>query len=58
MMSTYMILYSQPLYERLAPCCGVFERKRPFRELAVERQGRAAGQPDIVVSASAATARA
>src|SRR5690606_38300804 len=49
MMSTYMILYSQPLYERLAPVLGVFERKRPFRELAVERQGRAAGQPDIVV---------
>jgi hypothetical protein len=49
MMSTYMILYSQPLYERLAPLLGVFERARPFRELAVERQGRAAGQPDIVV---------
>lgn len=49
MVSTYMILYSQPLYERLAPLLGVFERARPFRELAVERQGRAAGQPDIVV---------
>jgi Kef-type K+ transport system membrane component KefB len=49
MISTYMILFSQPLYERLAPLLGVFERKRPFRELAVEREGRAAGQPDIVV---------
>ncbi|AVR89397.1 cation:proton antiporter [Thauera aromatica] len=49
MMSTYMILLSHPLYERLAPWLGVFERKRPFRELAVERPGRPAGQPDIIV---------
>ena len=49
MMSTYMILFSQPLYERLAPLLGVFERKRPFRELAVEHQGRPAGQPDIII---------
>jgi len=49
MMSTYMILFSQPLYDRLAPLLGVFERKRPFRELAVERQGRPAGQPDIII---------
>ncbi len=41
--STYMILYSQPLYERLAPWLGVFERRRPFRELAVEQ---AAGDTD------------
>jgi predicted Kef-type K+ transport protein len=38
--STYMILYSHPLYERLAPWLGRFERKRPFRELAAERQPR------------------
>jgi len=38
--STYMILYSQPLYARLAPWLTVFERQRPFRELAVERQPR------------------
>ncbi|HHW64317.1 MAG TPA: cation:proton antiporter [Rhodocyclaceae bacterium] len=49
MISTYMILFSQPLYDRLAPLLGVFERSRPFRELAVERQGRAAGQPDIII---------
>lgn len=41
--STYMILSSQPLYERLAPWLGVFERRRPFRELAVEQ---AAGDTD------------
>jgi Kef-type K+ transport system membrane component KefB len=32
--STYLILYSQPLYDRLAPWLGWFERRRPFRELA------------------------
>jgi len=47
--STYMILYSQPLYERLAPWLGRFERRRPFRELAVEQQGRADGAVDVVV---------
>ncbi|MBN8493606.1 MAG: cation:proton antiporter [Burkholderiales bacterium] len=47
--STYMILYSQPLYERLAPWLGRFERKRPFRELAVERQPRDAQTAQVVV---------
>jgi len=48
--STYMILYSQPLYERLAPWLGVFERRKPFRELAVEA-GSAADTtaPEVVV---------
>ena len=35
--STYMILYAQPLYERLAPWLRIFERRHPFRE--------AGGQP-------------
>jgi Kef-type K+ transport system membrane component KefB len=48
-LSTYMILYSQPLYERLAPWLGVFERRRPHRELAVERQAHAVSAPDVVV---------
>ena len=30
--STYMILYSQALYEHLAPWLKVFERRRPYRE--------------------------
>jgi hypothetical protein len=34
--STYMILYSQQLYERLAPLLTPFERRHPYRELAVE----------------------
>ncbi len=37
-LSTYMILYSQALYERLAPWLGRFERRQPFREMAAERQ--------------------
>ena len=48
-LSTYMILYSHPLYERLAPWLGVFERRRPHRELAVEMEGRAPDQPDVII---------
>ena len=36
--STYTILYSHLLYERISPWLGVFERKRPYREEA--RPGR------------------
>jgi len=32
--STYMIVYSHPLYERLAPWLGVFERRQPHGEAA------------------------
>jgi Kef-type K+ transport system membrane component KefB len=35
--STYMILYSHPLYERLSPWLRPFERKEPFREISHER---------------------
>jgi Kef-type K+ transport system membrane component KefB len=31
--STYMIIFSHPLYEWLGPWLKVFERKRPYREL-------------------------
>jgi hypothetical protein len=34
--STYMILYAQPLYERVAPWLKPFERKNPFREIPAE----------------------
>jgi len=47
--STYLILYAQPLYERLAPWLGIFERQRPFRELAVERERRTGSEADVVV---------
>ncbi|MFN3594714.1 MAG: NAD(P)-binding protein, partial [Thiobacillaceae bacterium] len=42
-------LYSHPLYERLAPWLGVFERRRPHRELAVERQAHGTPRPDVLV---------
>ncbi len=48
-LSTYMIIYSHPLYERLAPWLGMFERSKPFRELVVERHRRAPDQPDVVI---------
>jgi Trk K+ transport system NAD-binding subunit len=44
-----MILYSQPLYERMAPWLGRFERRRPFRELAVERQPRDGRAVQVIV---------
>lgn len=41
--STYMILYSHPLYEKISPWLGVFERKRAhreeFRSLAADESG-------------------
>jgi Kef-type K+ transport system membrane component KefB len=48
-LSTYMILYSQPLYERLAPWLKLFERQQPYRELAVEQQDDAGERLDVVV---------
>lgn len=32
-LSTYMILYSHHLYDRLAPALSIFERKVPYREM-------------------------
>lgn len=49
MVSTYMILYSHPLYARLEPWLRLFERKRPFREMEVEQPGAPEGQPDVIV---------
>jgi Kef-type K+ transport system membrane component KefB len=48
-LSTYMILYSGPLYERLAPYLGWFERRIPHRELEVEQQHAPASQPEVMV---------
>jgi Kef-type K+ transport system membrane component KefB len=48
-LSTYMILSSQALYERLAPLLRPFERRRPYRELAVEQRAAPRGQPDVLV---------
>ncbi len=47
--STYMILYSQPLYERLAGVLGIFQRRSPFRELAAEQQGDGSAPAQAIV---------
>ena len=46
-LSTYMILYSGRLYERLAPWLGVFERRTPYREMGDEPS--AGPPPDVVI---------
>ena len=48
-LSTYMILYSHSLYERLAPWLAVFERRQPYRELAVERKPLKSDSLDVLV---------
>ncbi|MDO9025281.1 cation:proton antiporter family protein [Zwartia sp.] len=48
-LSTYMILYSQPLYEKCAPYLGWLERKKPFREMDGEEDGEQIGRPDVLV---------
>jgi Kef-type K+ transport system membrane component KefB len=48
-LSTYMILYSHPLYDRLAPWLKVFERQRPFREMAVTIERHDLNQADVIV---------
>ncbi len=46
--SSYMILYSQPLYVKLAPFMKMFERKNPYREVAMDQQPLAKST-DIIV---------
>lgn len=48
-LSTYMILYSQRLYAWLKPWLGLFERRVPFRELAVEQQQGGPAEADVIV---------
>lgn len=48
-LSTYMILYSHPLYERLAPLLGRFERRHPHRELASSRSRDDLHEVDVIV---------
>ena len=49
-LSTYMILYSQPLYAWLSPWLGYFERKQPFREMRVEQgMAEATDGADVIV---------
>lgn len=46
--STYMILYSHPLYHRLAPMLTIFERKHADRETAFDN-GENDGRPDTII---------
>lgn len=48
-LSTYMILYSQPLYEQLVPWLSVFERGDPFRERAVEKGRRTGEEAEVII---------
>jgi hypothetical protein len=47
--STYMILYSHPLYDRLAPWLGLFERRNPQREPAAGQGGASTRPADVIV---------
>jgi Kef-type K+ transport system membrane component KefB len=47
--STYMILYAQPLYHRLAPWLRIFERNHPFREIAAEFKDGSASTAQVIV---------
>jgi Kef-type K+ transport system membrane component KefB len=48
-LSTYMILYSHPLYNRISNWLSIFERKHPYRELGNESQHAQNKQPDVIV---------
>lgn len=48
-LSTYMILYSQRLYEHLSHWLSLFERARPYREISMEQQRSEAKEPKIIV---------
>ncbi|MEX1199038.1 MAG: cation:proton antiporter family protein [Pseudohongiellaceae bacterium] len=45
--STYLILYSHTIYERIAPLLSVFERQRPYREMEYDT-GVSGGQ-DVIL---------
>ncbi|MGP1346516.1 MAG: cation:proton antiporter [Phycisphaerales bacterium] len=46
-LSTYMILYSHTIYDRIAPLLSVFERKKPTRESQDDDDSR--DTPDVVL---------
>jgi Kef-type K+ transport system membrane component KefB len=48
-LSTYLILYSHPLYERLGTWLQVFERKTPHREQEEDATSGAALHPDVIL---------
>lgn len=48
-LSTYLILYSHPLYDRLAPYLRFFEKSTPEREIEVEEREKSSEQPEVIV---------
>ncbi len=48
-LSTYLIIYSHPLYERLSPALSWFERTNPFREVAMETTKEPPRGFDVIV---------
>jgi len=48
-MSTYMILYSKPLFEKCAPYLGWLERKVPHREMNLGSDDVLKDKPDVIV---------
>lgn len=47
--STYMILFSQQLYERLERWLGPFERREPFREEAIGAEDEEQPAPAVII---------
>jgi Kef-type K+ transport system membrane component KefB/Trk K+ transport system NAD-binding subunit len=47
-LSTYLILYSGPLYERMGPWLGIFERRTPYREIAGDMK-EATPRADVIL---------
>lgn len=47
--SVYMITYSHGLYQKLEPWLGAFERRKPFREEALEQQPASKQSYDVIL---------
>lgn len=48
-LSTYLILYAQPIFERLDRLLRPLERRRPFREIRMERRRHPMEHPEAVI---------
>jgi hypothetical protein len=48
-LSTYLIIYSEPLYRRLQPVLAIFERRQPIREMVMEQEHHEKSTPEIAV---------
>jgi Kef-type K+ transport system membrane component KefB len=48
-LSTYLIIYAHPIYERLASFLTKFERREPYREVTFETTEQPSGGFDVIV---------